>query len=288
MGDAVTSPALRYHGAKFRLASWVMQFFPEHRTYVEPFGGAAGVLLQKPRAYGDVYNDLDGDVVNFFQVLRDQDLRAKLIEACVLTPYSRGDFDEAWEPTDDVVERARRIAIRAQMGFGSAGASKGKTGFRIDSNRAYGTAQQLWAEYPAALSAAGQRMAGVLIENRPAIKVMRQHDGPDTLHFVDPPYLHSTRVMDAGKAGYYRHEMSDADHEQLLAALLELEGMVVLSGYPSELYTKHLAHWQRHDTEARISAGRGTGKRTECAWLNPACVAALNCRQGLFAEVAHG
>ncbi|MET3654058.1 DNA adenine methylase [Dyella japonica] len=280
----VTSPALRYHGAKFRLANWVMQFFPEHRTYVEPFGGAAGVLLQKPRAYGEVYNDLDGDVVNFFQVLRDQELRAKLIESCVLTPYSRADFDEAWEPTQDKVERARRIAIRAQMGFGSAGASKGKTGFRIDSKRAYGTAQQLWAEYPAAIAAAGQRMAGVLIENRPAIEVMLQHDGQDTLHFVDPPYLHSTRVLDAGKAGYYRHEMTDADHERLLDAVLELEGMVVLSGYQSEMYNRRLGGWARYETEARISAGRGTGKRTECAWINSSCVAALEQRQGLFAE----
>lgn len=287
MGEPVTAPALRYHGAKFRLANWVMEFFPAHRCYVESFGGAAGVLLQKPRAYAEVYNDLDGDVVNFFRVLRDPALRARLIEACVLTPYARADFDEAWAPTDDAVERARRIAVRAQMGFGSAGASKSKTGFRIDSKRAYGTAQALWAEYPAALSAAGIRMSGVLVENRAAIEVMRQHDAIDTLHFVDPPYVHSTRVLGAGKAGYYRHEMSDTDHEELLDAILELEGMVVLCGYPSELYNRRLKAWTVRTTEARISAGRGTGKRTECAWLNPACMAALDRRPGLFAEVVN-
>jgi DNA adenine methylase len=288
MGDAVTSPALRYHGAKFRLASWVMQFFPAHRCYVEPFGGAAGVLLQKERAYAEIYNDLDGDVVNFFQVLRDQELRRQLLEAIVLTPYSRSDFEEAWEPTEDRVERARRIAVRAQMGFGSAGASKGKTGFRIDTKRAYGTAQHLWLEYPTAIATAGRRMSGVLVENRPAIEVMRQHDAADTLHFVDPPYLHATRVLGESKAGVYRHEMTDADHDDLLDALLELQGMVIVCGYPSDLYDNALKGWTMHDVEARISAGRGTAMRTECAWLNPACVAALTRRQGLFAEVANG
>src|SRR6185312_12073388 len=153
----VVCPALRYHGAKFRLSGWIQQFFPPHKRYVEPFGGAAGVLLQKPRAYAEIYNDLDGDVVNFFRVLRNPLARSRLIEQCTLTPYARAEFDEAWEPTTEPVERARRIAIRAQMGFGSAGASKGITGFRIDTRRAYGTAQQLWAEYPAAIAAAGER-----------------------------------------------------------------------------------------------------------------------------------
>lgn len=195
---SIAAPALRYHGAKFRLAGWIQQFFPPHRCYVEPFGGAAGVLLQKPRAYAEVYNDLDGEVVNFFRVLREPAQREALIEACTLTPYAREEFELAWDATEDSIERARRIAVRAQMGFGSAGASKGTTGFRIDSKRAYGTAQQLWAEYPAAIAAAGQRMAGVLIENRPATEVMRQHDAADTLHFVDPPYMLATRVLQGG------------------------------------------------------------------------------------------
>lgn len=281
----VTAPALRYHGAKFRLAGWIQQFFPPHRRYVEAFGGAAGVLLQKPRAYAEVYNDLDGDVVNFFRVLRNPLARARLIEQCTLTPYAREEFDQAWEPTTEPVERARRIAVRAQMGFGSAGASKGITGFRIDTKRAYGTAQQLWAEYPAAIAAAGERFTGVLVENRPAIEVMHQHDGADTLHFVDPPYMHETRVLDAGKAGYYRHEMTDDQHAELLGALLELEGMVVTCGYPSALYETTLRGWQKFQTRARISAGRGTALRTECAWINPACAAALDQRQGLFSGV---
>ncbi len=283
----VTKPALRYHGAKFRLASWILGFFPPHRCYVEPFGGAAGVLLQKPRSYAEVYNDLDGDVVNFFAIVRNPMTRAALVEACAMTPYAREEFDGAWQPTGDPLERARRLVIRAQMGFGSAGASKGTTGFRIDTARAYGTAQQLWAEYPASIAPVGERFTGVLIENRPAIEVMRQHDAGETLHFIDPPYLHSTRVMQKGKTGYYRHEMTEVDHAELLAAILELEGMVVISGYHSDLYDQALAGWTRHETGSRISAGRGTAVRTEIVWVNSACRDALEGRaDGLFAKEA--
>lgn len=273
--NAVTSPVLRYHGGKFRLASWVMSFFPEHTCYVEPFGGAAGVLLQKERAYAEVYNDIDRSVANFFKVLRDPESRSALIEKLILTEYSRDQFNEAWEPTTDSIEEARRMAIRAQMGFGSAGATKGHTGFRIDTKREYGTAQQLWAEYPAAIAAAGKRMTGVLVENRPAISIMRQHDAPTTLHFVDPPYVLSTRVLQGSGRGYYRHEMTDADHVDLLNCLLQLDGFVVVSGYPTEMYNKALSGWHRHQTSARISAGRGTAIRTEVAWINPSCAAAL-------------
>ena len=270
----VCRPALRYHGGKFRLAQWVMRFFPSHTCYVEPFGGAAGVLLQKERTYAEVYNDLDGDVVNFFSVLRDSRQRAALIEACRLTPYAREEFEQAWQPTDEPIERARRLAIRAQMGFGSAGATKGATGFRIDTKREYGTAQSGWVEYPDAIAEAGRRLQGVLIENRHATDVMLQHDATTTLHFVDPPYLHETRQL-RGARGCYRHEMDDEDHLELLKALRQLCGMVVLCGYPSDMYNYELRGWERHTKLARISAGRGTSLRTEVLWLNPACADAL-------------
>lgn len=280
----ITRPALRYHGAKFRLAPWCMQFFPPHRIYTEAFGGAAGVLLRKPRAYAEVYNDLDGDVVNFFRVLRDPAMREKLELALSLTPYARDEFDLAWEHTDEAIERARRTAIRAQMGFGSAGATKGSTGLRTDTKRKHTTAQMDWLSYPAAIAAAGQRFAGVLIENRPAIDVLQQHDTPETLHFIDPPYVHDTRVLRS--QGGYRHELSDDDHDDLLAAILDLEGFVVLCGYESDLYNDALTGWEKHSTDARISAGRGTAMRQEVVWLNPACSSALHARSGLFAEAA--
>lgn len=265
----VHSPAIRYHGGKFRLAPWILGFFPEHRIYVEPFGGAAGVMIQKPRAYSEVYNDLEDELVNFFRVVQDAVQRQHLVEALVFTPYARREFDLAWEPAADPVERARRLVIRAQMGFGSAGATKGITGFRIDTKREYETAQGVWARYPASLAALGQRLAGVLIEHRPAVEVLVAHDTPETLFYVDPPYVHETRTRP--RTGGYRHEMDDADHQALLDALGGLHGMVVLSGYPNPLYDEALAGWECHRTPARISARRGTAVRTECVWLNPAC-----------------
>lgn len=269
----VTSPAIRYHGGKFRLAPWILGFFPEHRIYVEPFGGAAGVMIQKPRAYSEVYNDLDDELVNFFRVVQDAGQRQQLVEALVFTPYARREFELAWEPAAEPVERARRLVIRAQMGFGSAGATKGTTGFRIDTKREYETAQGVWARYPASLAALGQRLAGVLIEHRPAVEVLAAQDSRETLFYVDPPYVHQTRCRITRKdsARGYRHEMDDADHQALLDALRGLQGMVVLSGYPHPLYDEALAGWDCHQTPARISAGRGTAVRTECVWLNPAC-----------------
>lgn len=272
----VKSPAFRYHGGKFRLSPWVQKHFPPHRTYVESFGGAAGVLLTKPRSYAEVYNDLDGDVVNLFRVLQDVGQRDRLIEACSLTPYARAEFDLAWEQSPDPVERARRLLIRAQMGFGSAGATKGMTGFRIDSQRAYGTAQHLWVRFPPSLSVVAERFVGVLIENRSGIEVIRQHDTQETLHFVDPPYVHSARVMQAGKAGYYKHEMDEAAHLELLECLKGLSGMVVLAGYRTALYDDALVGWARHETRSRISAGRGCKVRTECLWLNAAAEAGMS------------
>lgn len=279
----VTSPVIRYHGGKFRLAPWVISFFPPHRIYCEPFGGAAGVLIQKPRAYSEIYNDLDGDMVNLFRVMQDDALRARLTEMLVLTPYARAEFERAWKPSRNSLDRARRLIIRAQMGFGSAGATKGTTGFRIDTKREYETAQHVWAMYPSNLAAIGMRLTGVLIENRPAISVIQAHDTSDTLFYVDPPYVHGTRCRITGKgsARGYRHEMDDAEHLQLLDALLKVQGMVVVSGYPSEIYDEALQGWERHTTPNRISGRRGTAIREEVVWINPACARELH-GSGLF------
>ena len=275
----ITAPVIRYHGGKFRLASWVLEHFPPHKCYVEPFGGAAGVLIQKPRSYAEVYNDLDGDIVNLFRVLQGEHSSQRLIELLTLTPYARAEFELAWQPAEEPVERARRLIIRAQMGFGSAGASKGIKGFRIDSARAYGTAQHLWQRYPEHLAAICQRLTGVLIENRPATEVMLAHDAPETLHYVDPPYMPNTRA----KGRYYRHEMSDREHAELLDTLKTLRGMVVVSGYPSDLYKTDLDTWTMNTTSSRISAGRGGSTRQECLWLNPAYMDALH-QRGLALE----
>ena len=265
----ITSPLMRYHGAKFRLAPWIMQFFPEHYTYVEPFGGAAGVLLQKPRSMSEVYNDLDREMVNVFRVLQDPDKASELERLLTVTPYSRDEFFLSYEDTDEPIEQARRTIIRASQGFGSAGATKHKTGFRIDSARKYGTAAHIWTRYPEKIASFVERLQAVVIENKPAIEVIDNHDRADTLFYLDPPYVFSTRIM--RKGGYYHHEMSDDDHLQLLTRINKVQGMVVLSGYDCEIYNDILTGWSKRSTSSVISAGRGSAVRTEVVWINPLC-----------------
>lgn len=261
----IKHPVIRYHGGKFRLAKWILSYFPEHRCYVEPYGGAASILVQKTPSYAEVYNDLDGEVVNLFRVLRDKQLNEALQEACYLTPYSREEFELAYKKTDDLLERARRMVVRATMGFGSASGTGGTSGFRSDSKRKYATASHLWAKYPQNLGAICERLQGVIIENKPAIDLIKQHDGADTLFYIDPPYLMETRV--AGNR-YYNFEMVDEQHLQLLQTLKSVSGKVVISGYNSDLYNDELSGWRKVTKESRISAGRGTGIRTECLWVN--------------------
>ncbi|HBQ7223082.1 TPA: DNA adenine methylase [Klebsiella pneumoniae] len=263
----IKHPAIRYHGGKFRLAPWIIEQMPEHVCYVEPFGGAAGVLLQKPRSYSEVYNDLDGEVVNLFRVLRNPELNQRLQDACRLTPYSRDEFCHAQAPATDSVERARRMVVRACMGFGSAAGIGGNSGFRGDSKRKYATAAHLWERYPENLAALCQRLQGVIIENKDALSVMRAHDAETTLHYIDPPYVPETRVQ--GNR-YYAHEMTVEGHEQLLAVARTMTGMVMISGYDAEVYNDMLSGWAKTEKASRISAGRGTKVRTECLWLNPA------------------
>lgn len=268
-GSKPTRPIVRYHGGKWKLGPWIVSNLPPHRVYVEPFGGAGSVLLRKPRCYSEVYNDLDGEIVNVFRVLRDPAMATRLKVALELTPFARDEFNLSYEPSDDPVEQARRTIARAFMGFGS-NAHNRKTGFRANSNRSGTTPAHDWANYPKCLETVIERLRGVVVENRDACACMRQHDAPETLHYVDPPYVHSTRKD--GQLSNYRHEMTDADHEALAECLHGLEGMVVLSGYPSELYDRLYAGWQRIDKDAHADGARD---RVECLWLNPAASAAI-------------
>lgn len=276
-GDC-SRPVLRWHGGKWMLAPWVIEHFPPHRRYVEPYGGAASVLMRKPRAHSEAYNDLDDEVVTLFRVLRDPQLADSLRARLELTPFARAEFEAAYEPTDDPVEQSRRLIIRSFMGFGSDGHNAAvTTGFRSNSNRSGTTPAHDWRNYPDAVTSFTERLRGVVIECRPAIQVMRAHDSPDTLHYVDPPYMPETRSQKSmkGRLRYhaYKHEMTADDHRELLDACVELSGMVVLSGYPSGLYESHLSHWMRVE---RVALADGARPRLEVLWLNPAAEAALN------------
>lgn len=261
-----TRPILRYFGGKWILAPWIISHFPKHRIYCEAFGGGGSVLMRKAPSYAEVYNDLDDEIVNVFQVLRDPEMSAEFKRQIVLTPFARTEFDTAYIPTLDPVLRARATVIRAFMGFGSDGhnADAGKTGFRANSNRSGTTPAHDWANWPDQIKIFTDRLRGVVIENRDALAVMLQQDSPETLHFVDPPYVHETR---SGKHNY-RFEMTDEQHMVLCGGLKVLQGMVILCGYENPIYSR--LGWKSVTHAAHADGARD---RTEVLWLNPAAVA---------------
>lgn len=260
-------PALRYHGGKWLLAPWIISHFPAHKIYVEPYGGAASVLLRKPRSYDEVYNEFDGEVSNLFSVLRQPDLAARLTSALELTPFSRKEFEAAYDLTDDSVENARRLIVRGYMGFGSASFNRDySTGFRAYSKQTGRTPSKDWDNFPSALRAVAERFKGVTIENRPALQVIGYQDSPDTLFYVDPPYYQATRPNSNHKQ--YRFEMTERDHVALAILLNTCTGKVIVSGYRHDLYDELYEGWRRVKKKAFAGGNEGRVARTEHLWMN--------------------
>ena len=262
-------PVLRYHGGKWKLAEWIISHFPKHRVYVEPFGGGASVLMRKDRSYAEVYNDKWDTVVNVFQCLRDPEISEQLKKSLELTPFARTEFNSAFAHRPRFaadVEAARLCILRSFAGFGSTSVNgEYATGFRCNSNRSGTTPAHDWANYPTHIRAFVKRLQGVVIENREAREVIEQHDGVDTLFYVDPPYPHVTRNMQRGNAAY-AEEMDDEGHRRLAEQLKAVKGYVVLSGYACELYDGELYfNWHRAEKKHRADGAR---PRTEVLWIN--------------------
>jgi DNA adenine methylase len=238
------------------------------------------VLLRKPRSYAECINDLDGEIVNLFRVLRNPAQARELIRLVTLTPYSRTEFEESYITAGDPIEQARRTLFRFAAGFATGAQGKYGTGFRNNTTRAHSTPADNWRDFPAALEQIVERLRGVVIENRPAADLVRTFDGRDTLFYCDPPYPYSTRnSRNAGDT--YRHEMTDDDHRELASVLRNCDGVVVLSGYACELYDVELyPDWHRVERKAMAD---GANERTEVLWLSPNATSMST--MPLFAEV---
>ena len=261
-----TRPAVRYHGGKWMLAPWIIAHMPPCRYYLEACAGGASVLLRRERVFREVYNDVDVEMGELFEVMRDRgpDL-ARLIE---LTPFSRAEFNLAWKPAADPLERARRAIVRSFMGFGGAAITESRpngrrmTSFRSVSRQTGSHPASDWRNYPAALVAVVERLRGVVIETLPACEAMRKLDGPEALHYLDPPYLMETRGdTDAD----YRCEMTIEGHRELAACAHEMKGKVLVSGYHSALYDDLYRDWHRVEKATFADGGR---PRTEVLWMN--------------------
>lgn len=250
----------RYLGGKNRIAPWIISFFPPHKFYVEPFGGSAAVLLNKQPAFLEIYNNLYDRIVSFFEVLRDPEKAERLARLVELTPYAQEAYARSFEIAEDPVEDALRFAVNSMMSYGGG---IYKPGFKRDGILRTTPYPKTWREYPDVVRecAAELRNRNIEINNMDALQVMSRYDTPDTLHYVDPPYVQSTR----GNRVRYVHEYDQEDHERLLAFLQTLKGKVVLSGYDSELYAAYLDGWRK---ECKVSHDTQGSKKIECLWMN--------------------
>jgi DNA adenine methylase len=271
-----TRPALRYHGSKWQLAGWIISYLPPHDLYCEPFCGASAVLLNKPRSPLECINDLDGEVVNYFQVLRDYP--DELIRVIELTPFAKKEWALSNQPTPDPVEAARRFYVRAYMNIAGPTATwrqgwrRQKTYTRKNGRAGMIAAAESFAKTDHLYDIAN-RLRGVTIENDDAFKIFERYDSPHACFYVDPPYPTSTRS--SGAANTYAHEMTDDEHGRLSDTLHNLAGHVLISGYQCDLYDDLYHDWPRVDRKARTNSNTKP-TAVESIWISPSAWDAID------------
>lgn len=259
--------AFGWYGGKFSHLDWLLPLLPDAHHYCEPFAGSAAALLNRPPAMVETYNDIDGEVVNFFRVLRDQ--KAELIEAIGLTPFSREELYVAvctnGEPLS-AVERARRFFVRARQtrtGLAQTSSVGRWANCKNTSRAGMSGVVSRWLGSIEALPAIAERLLRVQIENRPAEDVIALYDSPSTLFYCDPPYVHATR----GDSKAYGFELDDSEHKSLAAMLKKRAGKVAISGYRCPLMDELYKGWRRFDAPAK-NCHSIKKVRQEALWMN--------------------
>jgi len=276
-------PAIKWHGGKFYLADWIIGLMPPHLHYVEPFAGGLQVLLRKnpinpslavgskahEQGCSEVVNDLHGGLTNFWRVIRDGDAFAEFQRRVALTPFSESEFDSAerlqFPSSELAVTAAVAFFIRARQsrqGLMKDFATLSRTRTRSRMNEQVSS----WLGAVDGLADVHRRLQPVVILNRDGIDVIRSQDGPHTLFYCDPPYVHDSRTAKDA----YAHEMSTDDHRRLLDVLRACQGKVLLSGYANGLYDTELADWNRHDRsiDNKASSAAVKAQKIESVWCN--------------------
>lgn len=252
-------PVLKYPGSKWRLAEWIVSLMPPHKSYLEPFFGSGAVFFKKPPSRIETINDLDGEIINLFRCIREQP--EELMRAVACTPYSRGEYEQAWDHfkaggqvRPDGIEAARLTLVRYWQAHGSTVVYKG--GWKNDrAGREYAYDVRYWRQLPERIAAVAERLKDAQIEQSPAVDVIRRFRHPDVLIYADPPYMLHTR-----KGKQYIVEMAEeAQHIELLDALKEHPGPVILSGYDNDLYNEHLQGWKMWTEPCAPSTERRAG-----------------------------
>lgn len=260
-----------WYGGKFIHLDWLLPFLVYTQTFVDLYGGSAAVVLNKAPSPVDVYNDIDGSLVSFFQVLRDEP--DKLIRLIQLTPYSRLEYEKSLLERTDLtpLEEARRFYVRACQTYTGASqtATPGNWQYSIGVSRR-GRAQSVsqWQNKPIDLEAIAKRLLRIQIECKPALDIIDRYDTSDTLFYCDPPYPMESRSGGVG----YAHEMTVEDHEDLAGALHECKGAVVLSGYECDLMDRLYSDWQTTHSKEYLAQSTGREARIESLWFNDKAV----------------
>jgi DNA adenine methylase len=276
------TPPLKWHGGKHYLARRIVALMPPHLHYVEPFAGGLAVLLARDpddprlwagagsgmRGVSEVANDLDSRLVNFWQVLRDEDTFARFRRRVEALPLSRDEWQaaHAHEYGKDPVADAVPFFVDCRQSL--AGRGKGFTSItRTRTRRGMNGNASEWIGAVEGLADVHARLRRVVLENLPAVELIPREGGPLTLYYCDPPYPHETRTA---RKVYGPFEMTEADHRELLDVLRGCKGKVMLSGYPSGLYDEALAGWNRHtfDVPNHAAGGKKKGRETEVLWCN--------------------
>lgn len=259
--------AFGWYGGKFSHLDFLAPLIPDDAThFCDVYGGSAAVLMNVGPFPVETYNDVDSELVNFFQTLRNQG--PKLIKAIGLTPFSREELARACEPAAGLtkLERARRFYVRARQtrtGLAQT-SSEGRWAHCVLTSRAgMAGAVSRWLGSVEGLAEIAQRLQRVQIENAPAVEVIRRYDTDDTVFYLDPPYVHSVR----GDASAYGFEMTDDEHAELSGVLHAVRGRAVLSGYRTDLYDDLYADWRREDAPERVCHSVRQ-PRQESAWMN--------------------
>jgi DNA adenine methylase len=272
------TPPLKWHGGKQYLATKIVGLMPRHIHYVEPyFGGGAVLFAREPddsslfselhRGCSEVVNDINGRLINFWRVLQDEEKFRQFARMVEAIPLARAEWEKAHAHLDGEDSVADAVAFFVDCRQSRSGLMKGFTPVtRTRTRRSMNGNVSEWLSAVDGLADVHARLRRVLVENIPAVDLIRREDTPDTLFYCDPPYLHETRKS----TGTYAFEMSVADHQELLDVLLGCKGKVMLSGYPSELYDRILYGWTRHTFDLPNNAANGKEKRreTEVLWCN--------------------
>lgn len=247
---------LKYPGAKWRIADWIISHFPEHKVYLEPFFGSGACFFNKTPAYIETINDLDGDIVNLFTVCREHP--KELAQLINLTPFARDEFKICYERSDNPIEQARRTLVRYHQSFGTSNSSKNS--WRNVQTYGGPRCATMWNDLPEIICQTADRLKQAQIENTDALTLIDRYNNKETLIYCDPPYLRDIR-----KKNIYAVEMSDDKHIRLLNVIKDSKSKIILSGYDNDLYNSELKGW--FTAEKQTTAQMGL-HRVEKLWMN--------------------